>query len=98
MRCATLASQKVLPNVSAALGRHHCRRRPARPWAVRCSSDEAPSSNGDAGQQSSDAFYKGFAKQQQQKPKATAADALQNTLAGVRGVPPLAAASGGGRQ
>lgn len=62
-------------------------RRPPRAsqqLAVRCSSGSAASGGEEEPAQSSDTVYKGFARQQpaKQQPKASAADALQNTLAG----------------
>lgn len=50
---------------------------------VRCSSGGAASSGEEEPAQSSDAIYKGFARQQPQQQKTSAADALQNTLAGI---------------
>ncbi|KAL4436759.1 hypothetical protein ABPG75_003898 [Micractinium tetrahymenae] len=58
--------------------------RVAQQLAVRCSSGGAGSSGEEEPAQSSDAVYKGFARQQPQKQQQTsAADALQNTLAGI---------------
>ncbi|KAI3425986.1 hypothetical protein D9Q98_007954 [Chlorella vulgaris] len=83
MRCVGLASHlrggKLWPAAPAS--------RPAHPFAARCSSSSNSNSSGDppggehSNSHSSDTVYKGFSKQQQQK--ATPADALQNTLAGL---------------